>query len=74
MTKQDLKYHPTDENDNPYCIDDFIKDLQSISPDKRKLPLIITSPNGLTWIPKIKMVFENDIMFEDNLIAMTITY
>lgn len=74
MKKEDLKYHPPDENGNPYCIDDFIKDLQKISPGKRKLPLFVTSPNGLSWTPEIKMVFEDDIMIGGELIAMTITY
>jgi len=40
-------------------IDKFIKELQSISEDKRKLPLIIQAPNGLELEPCIKMKFEN---------------
>ena len=40
-------------------IDDFIKELQSISKDKRKLPLVINCPNGLQVTPSIKMQFEN---------------
>jgi len=40
-------------------IDDFIIELQSISPDKRKLPLVINCPNGLQVSPTIKMQFEN---------------
>jgi hypothetical protein len=36
-------------------IDDFIKQLQMISEDKRKLPLVIDAPNGLETVPRIKM-------------------
>ncbi len=44
-------------------IDDFIKELQSISPNKRKLPLVIRCPNDLLVYPSIKMIFKDDIMF-----------
>jgi hypothetical protein len=40
-------------------IDDFIKDLQSISEEKRKLPLVIDCPNGLEVEPKIKMRWDD---------------
>lgn len=43
---------------NEKTIDDFIKELQAISEDKRKLPLVITCPNGLQVYPKIKMQFD----------------
>ncbi len=36
-------------------IDDFIKQLQAISPEKRKLPLVIDCPNGMEVYPSIKM-------------------
>jgi hypothetical protein len=36
-------------------IDSFIRELQSISPDKRKLPLVIDCPNGLQVDPEVKM-------------------
>lgn len=36
-------------------IDEFIKQLQRISEDKRKLPLVIQCPNGELTSPKIKM-------------------
>lgn len=36
-------------------INDLIKELQRISEDKRKLPLVIYCPNGLAIYPKIKM-------------------
>ena len=40
-------------------IDDFIKELQSISEDKRKLPLVVQCPNGELTYPTIKMVWDN---------------
>jgi hypothetical protein len=36
-------------------IDDFIKELQMISEDKRKLPLVVQCPNGELTSPSIKM-------------------
>jgi hypothetical protein len=57
-------------------INDFIKELQSISADKRELPLIIQCPNGLEVYPSIKMKFENygSPLLGDKLEAMIITY
>lgn len=57
-------------------IDKFIKELQLISEDKRKLPLIIQCPNGLEVEPKIKMKFENygSPLLGDKLEAMVITW
>lgn len=40
-------------------IDDFIKELQRISEDKRKLPLVIDCPNGMEVYPAIKMRWDN---------------
>ena len=40
-------------------IDDFIKELQRISEDKRKLPLVIQCPNGELTSPTIKMVWDD---------------
>ena len=40
-------------------VNDFIKELQSISDDKRELPIKIQCPNGLEVSPKVKMKFEN---------------
>ena len=40
-------------------VNDFIKELQSISEDKRELPIKIQCPNGLEVTPKVKMKFEN---------------
>ena len=43
-------------------IDDFIKELQSISEDKRKLPLVVQCPNGELTYPTIKMVWDNPLL------------
>lgn len=45
-------------------INDFIKELQAISPEKRELPLVTDCPNGLEVFPSIKMRWTNqfDIM------------
>ena len=84
MKKEDLKYHPMvcegyDEEGNKiehsYCIDDFIKDLQRISEDKRKLPLGCFTPNGFFWKPKAYMVYEDGhFLYENGPIAMSISY
>lgn len=42
-------------------INDFIKELQAISEDKRNLPLIIDCPNGLEVYPSIKMRWDNQL-------------
>lgn len=81
MKKEDLKYCErvckdavmSEDNWHYYSIDDFIKDLQAISADKRKLPLIMFSPNGMFWKPKVKMILEDNIIGND-VIAMTINY
>lgn len=39
-------------------IDKFIEKLQRISPDKRKLPLVVDCPNGMEVDPKIKMRYD----------------
>ena len=61
---------------NQKTVNDFIKELQSISADKRQLPLIIQSPNGLEVYPSIKMKFENygSPLLGDKIEAMIITY
>ena len=43
-------------------IDDFIKELQRISEDKRKLPLVIQCPNGEITSPSIKMMWDEPLM------------
>jgi len=42
-------------------IDDFIKELQRISEDKRKLPLVVQCPNGELTYTEIKMVWDNPV-------------
>jgi len=56
-------------------IDDFIKELQMISEDKRKLPLVIDCPNGLEVHPKIKMRWDDPMtMLEKGPDKMVITW
>ncbi len=57
-------------------INDFIKKLQAISPEKRELPLITYAPNGDETDPSIKMKFENygSPISGDKLEAMVITW
>ena len=57
-------------------INDFIKDLQRISEDKRKLPLVIYCPNGLDVYPSIKMKFKDNIILakESKVEKMVITW
>lgn len=57
-------------------VDEFIHKLQQISEDKRKLPIIIICPNGITTSPTIKMVIKEGTMFtkEQEVEAMLITY
>ena len=40
-------------------IDDFIKELQRISEEKRKLPLVTQCPNGELTYPTIKMFWDD---------------
>ena len=54
-------------------VDQFIKRLQAISEDKRKLPLVIVCPNGLLVKPEIKMVMKDDLPFGE-VEKMIITY
>ena len=57
-------------------VDDFIRELQSISEDKRKLPILIVCPNGLEVSPRLRMKFENygSPLLGDLLEAIVITY
>lgn len=57
-------------------VNDFIRELQSISSEKRELPLIIQCPNGLEVFPSIKMKFENygSPILGDKLESIMITY
>ena len=52
---------------------DFIKKLQNISEDKRRLPLKIIAPNGLEFEPKIKMGTDDYTIF-GNVVKMYITH
>ncbi len=57
-------------------IDKFIKRLQLISKEKRKLPLIIYAPNGIPTNPRIKMQFKDfgSPLSGDELEKMVITW
>lgn len=56
-------------------INDFIKELQAISPNKRDLPLVIDCPNGLEVYPSIKMRLKKDGVFLiDEVEKMVITW
>lgn len=56
-------------------IDDLIEELQRISADKRKLPLVIDCPNGLEVYPKIKMRWNDPMeMMSKNPDKMVITW
>ena len=56
-------------------IDDFIKELQRISENKRKLPLVIQCPNGELTSPSIKMMWDEPLeMFEKEPDKMIITW
>lgn len=59
-----------------HTIDSFIKQLQSISEDKRKLPLVVNAPNGIQFSPSIKMQFDGDgsPLLGDKLEKMVITW
>lgn len=59
----------------PQSIDSFIRELQAISDNKRKLPLVIDCPNGLQVYPEIKMRWNNALdMFSKDPDKMVITY
>ena len=56
-------------------IDDFIKELQRISEEKRKLPLVIQCPNGELTSPSIKMMWDNESeVFQHGPDKMIITW
>jgi hypothetical protein len=56
-------------------IDDFIKELQRISENKRKLPLVIQCPNGEITSPSIKMMWDEPLMmFEKEPDKMIISW
>ena len=55
-------------------LDDFIKELQSLKPSLRKLPVVIEAPNGLVFEPKAKRLLENNQTIYDEATKMIITY
>jgi hypothetical protein len=55
-------------------INDFIKELQSISEDKRELPLVIKTPNGMLVEPSVKMIWKDDNFLNGELEKMIISY
>ena len=56
-------------------IDDFIKELQQISPDKKQLPLVIQCPNGELTYPKVKMMWDDQMeIFQKGPDKMSITW
>lgn len=55
-------------------INDFIKELQLISEDKRNLPLVVDAPNGIECYPVIKMRWDDPMqMFQKAPDKMVLT-
>jgi hypothetical protein len=53
-------------------VNDLIKELQSISENKRKMPVVVVCPNGLEVEPKIKLGMKDNLLFgEVNRIVVT---
>lgn len=56
-------------------INDFITELQRISEEKKKLPLVIQCPNGELTSPSIKMMWDEPLqMYENSPDKMIITW
>jgi hypothetical protein len=55
-------------------IDDLIKDLQSLKPELRRLPVKIQAENGLLFEPKAKILLEKYQTMLDEPKQMIITY
>jgi hypothetical protein len=55
-------------------IDDLIKELQSLKPSLRKLPVKIQAPNGLLFEPAVKILAEKYQTIIDEPTQMIITY
>lgn len=56
-------------------IDDLIKDLQSLKPELRKLPVKIKAENGLLFEPKVKVLlgeYEHPLYDEPKQMIITI--
>ena len=54
-------------------INDFIKELQSLKPSLRELPIKIEASNGILFEPKIKRLIEKNTSYFDEPIQMIIT-
>jgi hypothetical protein len=46
-------------------VNQFIKELQLISEEKRKLPMVIERPDGELTSPSIKMMWNTPLMVEE---------
>jgi len=59
-----------------HTINSFIKELKSVSKEKRKLPLVVVAPNGSKCSPSIKMGFDGlgSPLLGDNLVEMVISW
>ena len=57
-------------------VNDLIRELQSIGEDKRKLPVVIVSPNGVSVYPSIKMRIKDGTWLtpQQEVEAMVITW
>lgn len=57
-------------------VNDLIRELQSISEEKRKLPVVIVCPNGLSVYPNIKMRIKDGTWMtpQQEVEAMVITW
>jgi len=55
-------------------INDFIKELETLKPSLRNLPVVIVAPNGLTFEPKTKVLVQNNETIFDEPKQMIITY
>ncbi len=57
-------------------INDFIKELQTISEERRKMPLVVVCPNEMEVFPSIKMMWKDGVMFtkDSKVEKMVITW
>jgi len=55
-------------------INDFILELQSLSPELRELPVKIQAPNGIIFEPKVKILLGDGTTLIDEPTAMIICY
>jgi hypothetical protein len=52
-------------------IDDFIKDLQALKPELRKLPVKIMAENGLLFEPKANLLLDQTLLDEPKQMIIT---